>query len=78
MQFSVGLIGCGDVAKRYATAMDDAIEGLRLNAIWDIEPVSGADFANQFGFELVSSFEEFLSPPLNLAVYSPPTIHPMR
>lgn len=72
MTFSVGLVGCGDVARRYATAMNGAVEGLRLQAAWDIVHKAGADFAKRFGVELLTSFEEFLLRPFDLVCVCTP------
>jgi predicted dehydrogenase len=57
----VGLIGCGEVAARYAAILTNNLQGgLRLTCATDISTEDGAAFAAKFGLRFLPSLEQLL------------------
>jgi len=69
---SAGLIGCGEVADRYADALSGAVDGLWLQALWDLNRQAGLDLAERSGVALESSLALFCSRPFDLVCVCTP------
>jgi predicted dehydrogenase len=70
-QLRVGIIGCGEVARRYPAAID-ATAGLELVAVNDADGTAGSSFGSDFGVEPISDLDRFLSLPLDLVCICTP------
>lgn len=74
---SAGLIGCGEVAERYADALSGEVDGMQLGAVWDVDRRAGLDLAARFGVELEPSLASFRRHPFDLVcVCTPNHTHP--
>ncbi len=54
-----GLVGCGLVSQFHGQALNASSEG-KLVACWDLVPERAQEFADEYGAEAVSSFEDLL------------------
>jgi UDP-N-acetyl-2-amino-2-deoxyglucuronate dehydrogenase len=70
-QHRVGILGCGEVARRYPAAID-ATAGLELVAVNDAITAAGSSFGSDFGVEPISDLDRFLSLPLDLVCICTP------
>jgi predicted dehydrogenase len=70
-QRRVGIIGCGEVARRYPPAIDATAE-LELVAVNDAVTAVASSFGSDFGVEPVSDLDRFLSLPLDLVCICTP------
>jgi UDP-N-acetyl-2-amino-2-deoxyglucuronate dehydrogenase len=61
----IGIIGCGDVARRYPPAIRTQPR-LQLRAVTDLVPGAALRFGSDFGVEAVPALDRFLSLPLEL------------
>lgn len=71
----VGLIGCGEVATRYAQILTNNRQvGLELICVTDISVANGAAFAVKFGLSFFSSVEQLLAEPVSLVCICTPNL----
>ena len=70
-RFSVGLIGCGDVAERYGRALTGDGE-MRLETVWDTDRDAGERFAERFGVRPLPSLDDLQAAPLALVCICTP------
>jgi UDP-N-acetyl-2-amino-2-deoxyglucuronate dehydrogenase len=71
----VGLIGCGEVAARYASILTGNLErGLRLTCVTDISASARAEFAAKFGLRVLPSVEQLLDEPISLVCICTPNV----
>lgn len=67
-----GLVGCGDVAPRYARALGEVVRGMRLTAVFDLDARAGREFARRHATECASSLDDLLARPLDLVCICTP------
>lgn len=70
----VGLIGCGEVARRYAAALGPHTHaGLRLTCVTDVEGAAGAAFAAEFCLRSLPSVKSLLAEQVALVCICTPS-----
>lgn len=71
----VGLIGCGEVAARYAAILTNNLQGgLQLTCATDISATIGAEFAAKFGLRFLPSARQLLDEPISLVCICTPNL----
>jgi UDP-N-acetyl-2-amino-2-deoxyglucuronate dehydrogenase len=70
---AVGLVGCGDVARRYATALDGSmVPGLRLTCVSDQAAAAAHSFGGTFDLRVLPSLPALLHEPIGLVCVCTP------
>ena len=61
-RLNFALVGCGMIGKVHAEALG-SLDEASLSGVWDMNPDSAASFAQMYGVEAFSTFEDLLSSP---------------
>lgn len=74
-RISVGLIGCGEIATRYASIFTETPpSGMQLTSVTDIAPERGLEFAMRSGLRFFTTVERFLDEPTSLVCICTPNL----